>query len=53
MKILKTSTVFIYSRHVNTSMKKICQPMNANTLKPLWLEGETYLLNIDHNKTYL
>jgi hypothetical protein len=33
-------------------MKKICQPIHANTQKPLGIKGETYPLNIDHNKDY-
>jgi hypothetical protein len=34
-------------------MKKNCQPIHANIQRPIWLEGETCPLDIDHNKDYL
>jgi hypothetical protein len=30
--------------------EKSCPPIDANTQKPLWLEGKIGLLGIDHNK---
>jgi hypothetical protein len=34
-------------------MKKKIQPIHVDIQKPLWLEGKTYPLNINHNKNYL
>jgi hypothetical protein len=43
--------LFIINTMLTHQWKKNCQPIHANTQKPL--EGETYPLNIDHNKYYL